>query len=460
VTAKQELDIAWYETERFRWCCAAVFCLVVAIKAVQSIFLKDNDFAWHMDLGRSVLLGTPYVSPAGYVFGTHYPPGRALIDAGLALLPYRLARTICFASAMGALFVVSRIWRELGDAMQPASSGLHFAAALFAFALLAPWVVRDFDECGLQILLLLFISMSGWLVWRGARITAAAWLALAITWKSTPLIFVPLLLWKRRWVEAAATIGFVLAFNVVVPAIFWGPTTAQQALTRYIDKARMVATLQDPAENGVEPPTHRNQNLPFAIARYLQTYPPGHPLFINADFDHKCEPKDIPNNCRADPLFIQFLDLPAATAKRVITVVLSIFSLALAWRMRRSWSLANNPAISGSLSALAPEWAATCALAALFAPLTWHQHLTLALPCAYIAIRQTMISPSRLRLLGLGVVFLVTWIFHRDPLSVRLSIIVMSYHDDVLAVLILIAMTLRTTLGIKSVPNLVHAEAI
>jgi hypothetical protein len=453
--------IAWYETERFRWWCIAGFWFVVAVKAVQSIFLKDNDFAWHMALGRSVLLGTPYVSPDGGVFGTHYPPGRALIDAGFALLPYRLARTICFACAMGALLVASRVWRELTDAMQPVSPGLHFAASVFAFVLLAPWVVRDFDECGLQILLLFFISMAAWMVWRGARIAAAAWLALAITWKAAPLIFVPLLLWKRRWVAALATLGFVLVFNAIVPAVLWGPATAQQALTRYFNEFRRVATLQDPAENGVEPPTHRNQNLPFAIARYLQTYPPGHPLFINTDYaDHECEPKDISDDCRADPLFVQFLDLPAATAKRVITVILSILALALAWRMRRGWSLANGPATGGYSSALAPEWAVTCALAALLAPLTWLQHLTLALPCAYIAVRETMVSPSRLRLAALGVVFLCTWILQRDPLSLRLSLIVMSYHEEVLAVLILIVMTLGTTHAIGRERNLVQAETI
>jgi hypothetical protein len=71
-----------------------------------------------------------------------------------------------------------------------------------------------------------------------------------------------------------------------------------------------------------------------------------------------------------------------------------------------------------------------------------------------------MVSPSRLRLAALGVVFLCTWIFQRDPLSLRLSLIAMSYHEEVLAVLILIVMTLGTTHAIGRERNLVQAETI
>jgi len=61
---------------------------------------------------------------------------------------------------------------------------------------------------------------------------------------------------------------------------------------------------------------------------------------------------------------------------------------------------------------------------------------------------------------ALGVVFLCTWILQRDPLSLRLSLIVMSYHEEVLAVLILIVMTLGTTHAIGRERNLVQAETI
>jgi hypothetical protein len=67
-----------------------------------------------------------------------------------------LARAIFFCAAIGALLITQKIWRELAQKVKPASHEIDFAAAALAFLLFAPWVVRDFDECGLQILLLFF----------------------------------------------------------------------------------------------------------------------------------------------------------------------------------------------------------------------------------------------------------------------------------------------------------------
>jgi hypothetical protein len=443
MTAEVEPAVAWYETARFRRWCIIAFCVLIAIKAVHSIGFKDNDFAWHIDLGRTGLMGAPYVQENGGLTGTHYPPGRVVIDAALALLPYRLARAIVFFCAVGALLLTSRVWRRLADAMHPTSYDVHFAAAFFAFALLGQWVVRDLDDCGLQILLLFFLTMAGSAVWRGASLAAGAWLGLAITWKSTPLIFLPLLIWKRRWRDAAAALAFVLIFNVGVPALVWGPAAAQDALMRYLGEVRKVAALQDPSENGVEPPRPSNQNLSITIARFLQTYPPGNLLYVNSDYaHHTCAPNDTPATCPPHPLFVQFLDLPAATAKKIVSAILGIMALALAWRMRHAWSLAKDPPRDRATSALAPEWAAACAFAALLSPLTWLHHLSLALPCAYLAIRETLLFPSRSKYAALALVFVGTWLLQRDPLSYTLSAVAMSYHGQVFAMLILIVMTL------------------
>src|SRR5262249_21197301 len=147
-----------------------------------------------------------------------------------------------------------------------------------AFLLLAPWVVRDFDECGLQILLLFFLTMAARAIWRGAPIQAGAWLGLAVAYKLTPLLFVPLLLWKRRFLVAAADIGFIVVFNLALPALAWGPAVAIDALVRHVELGLRIATLEDPSDNGIQPPTWRSQSLSLTIARFLETYPPGHPL--------------------------------------------------------------------------------------------------------------------------------------------------------------------------------------
>ena len=437
----------WYERAWFTKSVTYGFILLVLVKFVHSVFFKQNDFDWHLAYGQMALKATYYADTDAFralIF--HYPPGRILIDEALSLLPRLLARAIFFCAAIGALFIIRKIWRELAGKMKPASPGVEFAAAALAFLLFANWIVRDFDECGLQILLLLFLSMAAWSLYRGAAIQSGAWLGLAITFKLTPFLFIPLLIWKRRFAEAGAAICFVIVFNVVVPGLIWGPNLTREVVVRHIQTLKTVATLDDPSENGIESPSHRNQSLKLAIARYLQTYPPGHPLFIDRNYDDvSCTIRGIdPSACQRHPLFIQFLDLPAATANLIVTIVIFSIGLVLAWRLRRRWLLLRGKTHPESASSLAPEWAVACALASVLSPLTWHQHLTLVLPCGYLVIRDALIrsDQSRIRWAGLAFVFASIWILHRDPLSKLYSLIAMSYHFDVLAVLILIVMTL------------------
>jgi len=437
----------WYERGWFTQSVIYGFTLLVVVKFVHSVFFKQNDFDWHLAYGHLAFKGTYGGDTA--VFHSllfHYPPGRILIDEALSLLPRLVARAMFFCAAIGSLFITCRIWRALAQRVRPATPGVEFAAAALAFLLLANWIVRDFDECGLQILLLFFLSMAAWSLYRGARITTGVWLGLAITFKLTPVLFVALLLWKRRFVEAAAAICFVVLFNVVAPALIWGPSLTQEALVRHVETLTTIVALDDPAENGVEQPSHRSQSLKLAIARYLQTYPPGHPLFIDRNYDEiGCTERGIaPDACQRHPLFVQFLDLSKTTAKRIVIVIMSALALVLAWRLRRRWLLAPSENGTGSRGSLAPEWAIACALAAILSPLAWHQHLTLVLPCAYLVIRDalTRAKLTWLRWAGLGFVFVSVWVLHRDPLSKLYSLIAMSYHFDVVAVLVLIGMTL------------------
>ena len=158
-----------------------------------------------------------------------------------------------------------------------------------------------------------------------ARIQCGAWLGLAITFKLTPVLFIPLLLWKRRFAEAAAAICFIIVFNVIMPGLIWSRIqTCAIFLFAIFRFSKVLVALYDPSENGIERPSHRSQSLKLAIARYLQTYPPGHPLFIDRNYDDVgCTQRGIdPSACQRHPLFIQFLNLPKATAKRIVILVI------------------------------------------------------------------------------------------------------------------------------------------
>ncbi len=95
---------------------------------------------------------------------------------------------------------------------------------------------------------------------------------------------------------------------------------------------------------------------------------------------------------------------------------------------------------------MAAEWAAVCLLAALVSPLCWKQHLVLAIPCLYLAMREHLIArgPPKWRtislvLIGMFVVLTKRFLWDRET-----ALLLMSYKFDTVAVLL--AMLLGLTL--------------
>src|SRR5262249_20385681 len=150
---------------------------------------------------------------------------------------------------------------------------------------------------------------------------------------------------------------------VPVPFVGWAKTVEshQQWLAHL---RRLSATRQAyPSQASAEPPLVYNLSLQAAVARNLETYPPGHPLHVH------------------HPVVLQPGALDPETAYRVVRGVLLAVGLALAWRFRRPWEAERRP------GQRAAEWAAVCLLCALLAPVCWKQHLVVALPAAFLVVR-------------------------------------------------------------------------
>jgi hypothetical protein len=194
------------------------------------------------------------------------------------------------------------------------------------------------------------------------------WLAAAISYKSTPLLFLPLLMWKRQWRVCGWTLGFVLLLNIG-PALWLGWSDTIDYHRRWLARAWQCASEPDPSSHVVEPPKQHNQSLKSALARLVQTYPPGHLLHL----EH--------------PWFVQFGNLDVGRARRFVSVATLLILAAIGWRMRRrGWEPAQRPTDLGI------EWAATGLLAALLSPLCWKQHLVLTVPVMYLVIRHQLLQ--------------------------------------------------------------------
>ncbi len=421
----------WYTSRRFQFIALIVLIVFAVGEGFAGIYLKDNDFLWHRNLGEAFLKGD--LSQAG---GAHYLPARPMLNALTAWMPYRVDRAVVYLAALLALVWTLLAWQKLANRSQPLRGPQAFAAIVFTLGMTAIYLQRDLDDCGLQILLLFFLTAALVQMQAGHSRRCGIWLGLAAVYKVTPLLFLPYLLYKRQW-RAAAWMGICMIGLSLAPAYKLGWEGNLHAHERWLESTRLSLGSTDPSENGVEPPNHRNQSLTLAIARYVTTYPPGHVLHL----DH--------------PLFAQFGNLDPATGKRVVFIALMCLAALLAWRFRKSLAAAPED--------LPREWAAVTILTALMSPLCWVQHLVLVLPACYLLVRASMdggvFSWQRYAVWLLGTVMTVGG--QGDILGRGLFVVLMSYKIHTWAALLAMAMVLmlRTPKSAASVLSLPRKKA-
>jgi hypothetical protein len=370
----QTVSQCWYTSPRFRRTTLLLLLLVACIEGAFAIFFRKNDFLLHVYVGQAFLEGVPYGRSQAM-----YPVGRSLMNALLAIAPLRLTRAVCFLLALLAIWACYRTWSRLAQSAAPAPQAVTTAAALLTALGTLAYMLRDLDECGLQLYLLFFLSAAASALSRGRSAWTGFWLATAVTYKVTPFLFFPLLLGKRQW-RAAGWMVLFLAFWALAPVLFVGPGKTIAAHQSWLTHTRWVmANRQAYPEQIGEPQRPDNLALAALLARNLQTYPPGHPLYV----DH--------------PLVVQPGGLGPQSAYLTVRSMLLALGLALAWCFRRPWPTAAESGRMGS------EWAAVCLLSAILSPICWKQHLVLVLPALFLVIRTTLAQGpfSRWRIVAL-----------------------------------------------------------
>jgi hypothetical protein len=269
--------------------------------------------------------------------------------------------------ALASLIYCYRAFGTMTGAESACEPRRNFAAGIFAFVAMCPFINRDLDDAGLQCLLLGLLTLGGIALWRGQPLVAGFWLGTGVAYKFTPILFLPVLLWKRQWRAATALVAVTVAWGLL-PAVFvgWDKTLACQQ--RWWTRMVHCAKIQDIAENGVEPPSTSNQALMAAFARYLQSYTEGHPLHL----EH--------------PLSFSFGAFDQESAKNLARGAILFLGLANAWGLRHAWKTRD--------PRLPYEWAVVCIFTALMSPMCWRQHLVLGFPAACLVWRSLLAAPK------------------------------------------------------------------
>jgi hypothetical protein len=408
-----ETSTRWYLTPQFRKRALIAVALVLVVEGSIAVFVRDNDLFCHVRHGQGFLNGNPYEHSNDW-----YPVGRMMLNASLALLPYRVTRFVLYLVALGAALASLRLWERMAQRDRPADGRITFAAAMLTGLLAFTYILRELDECGLQILLLFMITAGAWAFARRKHASCGCWLALAATYKSTPLLFLPFLLFKREWKPALWMGGFLVFWNLV-PAVYLGWETTLWANGQWFNRARSTARIVDPSENGIEPPKQQNQGLQAAVVRYTMTQPPGNPLRLK------------------HAAFVQFGNLTPRQANLAVKAVFLLFAGVLAWRFRHRW---NDGADADMLS----EWATVALLCALLSPLCWKHHFVLGLPALYLTARHVLTTGdgNRKRWIALATIGCIVLLTRRFLVGRELAIVLQSYKLDTLVALLSIALVL------------------
>ena len=318
-------------------------------------------FEGYVQVGDLVLSGG---DPYSLAINT-WPPFFFFIAAALALLA-RISATL--ALCLWQIGDVLAIWGccRLSAEMFAADRGpitfwprdarrLAFGSAL----VIVPFVLtaRLFQEhvqhtqINAQVLFLVLLAFR--LFGRGRTVHGGLSLALAASTKAVPVLLVPYLVYKRAWRELGWTVAFLVALNVVLPVVVFGPARAAAAWYTW----RTVAG----SETADPTPHFMNQSFPAALKR----------LFTAA-------------GSLRDPLHYAVADWPVH-AVQVAFVACALFAaLVLAWRFRRHSRDWTDPQVAAELAIL---------LGAMVVvdPLAWKAHfVVLIVPYtfAWWALRQ------------------------------------------------------------------------
>jgi hypothetical protein len=359
------MSTPWYTASWYRPVTYVFFVVILLAFAVDGILLRDNDYEWHRENGKFFLQANE-----DSMRGEWYLIGRRMMNASLALVPNRVSRAIVFSLAVLCLFWSIRRIAEMADQQQKVDPKTAFAATAMALTAFIPHLLRDFEECGLHIILMSILTAGAYALWSGRSILAGFWFALAATYKTSPVLFLPVLVWKRQWRAAAAMICFAIVLNLL-PALYLGWDLTIRAHERTFAFIQRSSALEDIAENGMEVPKVNNQSLMAAFARFLQSYPPEHPLYI----DH--------------PAFIQFGNLDKATAKKGAKIGMLVIAFPVALCLWGRWSKHSPNLLS--------QWAAVCIFAAMISPVCWRHHLVLAWPALFLFFRGLLNNPNAAR---------------------------------------------------------------
>jgi hypothetical protein len=185
----------------------------------------------------------------------------------LTLLPFMLlppvTGALCWFSLKAGLTALS-VWLCFRMVRPPGTKALPSYVQAVVLILSFRPILSDLHH-GNNNLLILFLVVTALWAWRtGYDVLAGLVLALAISYKVTPALFVPYFVYKRSWRVVGATLLGMGIFLLVVPSLIIGPQFNGECLAMWWQ--RMISPFLTRGEGS---PQEINQSMVGVLTRFL-----------------------------------------------------------------------------------------------------------------------------------------------------------------------------------------------
>jgi alpha-1,2-mannosyltransferase len=358
-SARQRFVLSWQH------CFIALLCVLFVTLAVQygrkaagngdranrSAFLRWRDQLQH--------LGSEDIYQR---YNFPYPPVMAMLLEPFMRLP-PLAGSLGWFFLKVAMTALSAVWifRMVETPARPFPPWAKAVTVLLSLRA----ITSDLTHGNINLFILMLVAAALYAFHQGRDWRAGIVLALGISCKLTPALFVPYFLWKRAWKTLAGCAAGLLLFLVIVPGLRFGFERNLTLLRHWTDN--MVAPF---VVQGAVTSDHLNQSLPGLVFRLLTHSPSGHdPLGLHPEYD---------NFANLSPRLAGWLikGCSVAFAGLVVWSCRTTISLRQGWRLAAEFSLI----VLGML---------------LFSERTWKHHcVTLLLPFAVLVYHFAVCRPG------------------------------------------------------------------
>lgn len=178
-------------------------------------FLKGAGLQIFTEAAHCMLRGDTPLHCKGVIFA--YPPLFALLSTVLVAMPPWLREVFWYLTLVGTTFASMRLCETLALRLFPGQWTEKQLAWLRILSLVLPlkFILAVFENQAYDSISFLFIPIGLLSLSKGHWMRGAASLAVAASLKVTPLIFLPYLLFKRRFAAAAVFSGVVVALSVL-----------------------------------------------------------------------------------------------------------------------------------------------------------------------------------------------------------------------------------------------------